>query len=54
MANKGSFPLVSFSDVYVVVSTPKVYFCEILGSLEFIDEFIDDGKRVVVLNCVLV
>lgn len=47
VADEGSFPFVSFFDVYVVVTPLKINLCEILGALEFVDELGDDGEQIV-------
>ena len=54
MADKRSFPFVTFLNSYVVVSPPKVYLCEVLRSLELVDKLRDEWERVVVPYCVLV
>ena len=38
VADERGFPFVSFFDLYVVVSPSKVYLCEVLRSLELVDE----------------
>ena len=38
VANERGFPFISFFDPYVVVSPSKVYLCEVLRSLELVDE----------------
>ena len=54
MADKRSFPFVTFFDPHVVVSPPKVYLHEVLRSLELVDELRDERERVIVLYCILV
>ena len=54
MADERGFPLVSLLNPNVVVSPAKVYLCEVLQSLELVDELQDEWKRVVVPNCMLV
>ena len=54
MADERGFPLVTFLDPYVVVSPPKVYFREVLRSLELVNELQDEREGVVVSYCVLI
>ena len=44
--DKGSFPLVFFMNVDVVISPPDVEFCEEGGILHVVDEFRDEWQRV--------
>ena len=48
--DKGSFPLVFFTNTDVVISPPDVKFCEEGGILHVVDEFGDEQQRVCVLD----
>ena len=54
MADEHGFPFVTFLDTDVVVTPPEIDLCEVLGSLELVDELRDERERVVVSYCVLV
>ena len=54
MTYKRGLPFVSFLDSDVVVPPSEVDLCEVLGSLELIDELGDERERVVVPNRVFV
>ena len=54
MAYESGLPFVSFFDMDVVVSPPKVDLSEVLRSLEFVNKLGNEWERVVVLNCMLV
>ena len=54
VTDEGGFPLISFLDPNVVVPPPKVYLGEVLEPLELVDKLGDEGKEVVVSNCVVV
>ena len=54
MTYKSGLPFVSFLDSDVVVSPPEIDLCEVLRSLELIDELRDERERVVVPNRVFV
>jgi hypothetical protein len=47
---KSSFPLISFFYMDIVGSPTDIELGEVLGPLEFIDEFGDEGKEVFVLH----
>jgi hypothetical protein len=46
MDNEGTFPLISFFDVNIVITPSNVEFGEDLSSFEFIDEVRDEEKRI--------
>src|SRR5882762_5548602 len=51
---EGCFPFVTFSNMDVIVAPVDVKLCEVAGTLEFIDEFGDKGKRSGILDCNIV
>src|SRR6267154_3605376 len=53
-ALEGCFPFVTFSNTDVIVTPANVELCEVVRTLEFIDEFGDKGKRSGVLDCNIV
>jgi len=48
-AFEGCFPFVTFADTDVIVTPADVKLCEVAGTLEFIDEFRDEGRGVAFL-----
>ena len=54
MADERGFPFITFLDPYVVVTPPEVYLCEVLQSLELVDELRDEQEQVVVSYCMLI
>src|SRR5271154_5353988 len=54
ISGKGSFPFVSFLDAKIVVSPPKIHLGEEFRTTEFVDEFENKGKGIIVLNGVRV
>ena len=52
VADKCCFPFITFLNPHVVVL--KIYLCEVLRSLELVDELRDEWERVVVLHHVLI
>lgn len=54
MADKGSFPFISFFDVKVIVTPLEVNLHEVMGACEFVDKLRDEGKWIVVLHNMLV
>src|ERR1700677_1427637 len=54
IGGKGGFPFVSFLDAKIVVSPPKIHLGEEFRTTEFVDEFGNKGKRIIVFNGVRV
>src|ERR1700677_2947525 len=54
ICGKGGFPFVSFLDAKIVVSPPKIHLGEEFRTSEFVDEFGDEGKGIIILNGVRV
>ena len=50
VADKGSFPSISFLDANIVITPLKIYLHKILRSLELVDELGNERKGVVVSN----
>ena len=48
MADERGFPFITFLNPYIVVFPLKVYLCEVLRTLELVDELRDEWERVVV------
>jgi hypothetical protein len=48
------FPLVSFLDLYIVVSLTYVHFGKYVGAAQIGDELCDEGKWVLISHCVAV
>jgi hypothetical protein len=48
---KGGFSLVSLLDTDIVVAPAHVQRCEVMGALQLVDHFLDQGERIAVLDC---
>jgi hypothetical protein len=50
-AFEGCFPFITFSNTDIIVTPVDIKLCEVVRTLEFIDEFGDKGKRSGILDC---
>ena len=50
ICSEGGFPFVSFFDSKIIITPPKVHFGEVFRTSEFVDEFGDEGKEIVILT----
>src|ERR1700677_32478 len=48
--SESSFPFVSFFDLKIVITPPKIYFGKVFRTSEFVDEFRNEGKGIIILN----
>src|ERR1700677_4868463 len=48
--SEGGFPFVSFFDSKIVITPPKIHFGKVFRTSEFVDEFRDERKGVIILN----
>ena len=51
---EGGLPFISFLDPHIVVPPPNVQLGEVPGILDPVDEFLDEGEGVAVLDSVLI
>ena len=49
IGSEGGFPFIFFFDSKIIVSPPKIHFGEVFRTSEFVDEFGDEGKGIVIL-----
>src|SRR6202453_4027821 len=50
VSSEGSFPFVSLFDSKIVITPPKIHFGKVFRTSEFVDEFGDERKGIVILN----
>src|SRR6202453_1446403 len=50
ICSEGGFPFVSFFDSKIVITPPKIHFGEVFQTSEFVNEFRDEGKGIIILN----